>query len=593
MENNKKSISKDILIIFILTVIPKFILIFYSYPFNIIGDEIWTLSSAAKLAGFDWSGILTGGRYYGMGFFSLFFPLFKTIDNPIILYRTLLGICVIANFFIALIAYYMLKNFTHIKEHLSHILLSVTASYIVILPITYIYNEHIYVLIVWIVVYLLLLINVNHSNKKKKFLYTLLLLSVLTYSMLIHSRAVTLWIAVIGVIILYYISYRKWLVDWKFFSIIGISSYLIINVIVEKQIKWLWTISLDNLSNTSVYGGGLNNIFKPEYWQSFFSIILGQIFTGDIFTGGLLVFLLILAIIMIFKALFSRRQKQCDASIFIVFCFTVICIIITICGQSVNWLPGVKDAISERKIVADAYRGITYLRYYMAYAGPFLLLGIIYIKENWLEYRKFTTYTMLAKFSLYGVWIIFIFPYIIYSNSAASSFRPFAFQPTYDITSGIRTYFPAIGIAIILFSILLFSLYKKQYKISIIIFSAFFIYKYMYSGIMILNTEQENFQSVDGIVEIMENHKNTKNKIDTIYVYGNQTLTEEIQWLFKNSIVINDTVDSNEFIIFSDSAEAFNEIIDSDTYYIEIDSNEYMCIKGDNNIEIMKELDLI
>ncbi|MSC84784.1 hypothetical protein EAI89_11770 [Eubacterium sp. am_0171] len=590
MQNSNKRIN-EILLISALSIIPKLVLVFYAYPFNIIGDEIWTLASAAKIAGFDWTGILDGGRYYGMGFYSLFFPLFRMIDSPVVLYRSILFICVIMNSLISIIAYFILINFSNIKKRGLRIPMAVLASYFVILPVTYIYNEHIYVLICWCVLLLLLLLDANQDNKKKVMLYTVLLLTILTYAMLIHNRAITLWIAVVFVIILYFIAYRKWIVNWKVFSIMGIIVYILINIFIEHQVEWLWITSSENLGNTAVYNGGLLNILKPEYWQAWISIILGQLFTGDVFTGGLLIFLFIIAVVFIYKVFCKSEKTEKDTIMFIVFVFTLVCVAITIGGQSVNWLQGVKEAMERRSSNADAYRGVTYLRYYMSYVGPMLLLGSIYLKEKWHENKKYVPYIIWAKVLLCVVWFAFIFPYIISAVTAASSFRPFSFQSIFDITSGMRTYFPAVVVSIILFVYVIIVLhYKKSYQSIIFLFSLFFIYKYIYTGITVLNIEKDNYQSINGFAKVVDEHKDICNNIKEIYVQGDRALKEELQFLLKESLIKTDINYADEFILFSQFLDNTNAIGDLDIYYGQIDENEYIYVKGKENLDIIENL---
>ncbi|UNT93752.1 hypothetical protein [Allobaculum sp. Allo2] len=43
---------------------------------SISGDEIFSFWPAAKLAGYDWSGVMEGYRYYGFGYTALLTPFF-------------------------------------------------------------------------------------------------------------------------------------------------------------------------------------------------------------------------------------------------------------------------------------------------------------------------------------------------------------------------------------------------------------------------------------------------------------------------------------------------------------------------------------
>lgn len=64
----------------------------------LLPDEFGYMARAAQLAGYDWREALTQCSWYSFGYGLFVFPLFRLISNPLLLYRTILGIhfCLLA-----------------------------------------------------------------------------------------------------------------------------------------------------------------------------------------------------------------------------------------------------------------------------------------------------------------------------------------------------------------------------------------------------------------------------------------------------------------------------------------------------------------
>ena len=149
-----------------------------------------------RLIGLDWSGVMESYRYYGFGLTVFFAPLLRMIEDPVILYRIMVAVMAVVQALTAPVCFYIMKRFFRDAEESFVCLASVACSYFVTLRAVYIYNESMFILLNWIVVLLLLCLNENVDRKKEKRILTVFLILALIYSMTIHSRAVTSWIAV-------------------------------------------------------------------------------------------------------------------------------------------------------------------------------------------------------------------------------------------------------------------------------------------------------------------------------------------------------------------------------------------------------------
>ena len=555
----KRKINYEILIIIVLSLIPKLIYSLRALPFNVLGDEIWTLAPAAKLAGLNWSGALEGGRYYGMGFFSLFAPLFKIIDNPNMLYKIIVTILVLISVVIPLVAYYILSKTLKVQTPLVRVFLSVAMSYFIYWPIAMVYNEHIYIVLWWVIIFLFIKLLENENNKKKKNIYTLLLILTMMYSYTIHARATALWVGIVIGILLYKIAYKNWVISPKVFFVVMILGYLGVQLFINKQINWLWHApGTGSISNSSAYSGGVHLLFDPAYWQTIVSIGIGQVFAGNAFTGGLLIPIIILSIVFVFKGFRKKTKESVPKEIFLVSVITIITCLITIGGQSISWSGGVKLFLEGDLAYADATRAISYLRYYMAYVGPFFLIGIVYFVKNIEIVKKYLSQIIIVDVAILGVWLAFIYPYICYGRENSTPYFAFSLQNIRATDAGMRTYIPAIILMVIL-SILCFVLInKKKFKVAVVILAIFMCYKYCYYAETIIINEAKRQETVTKIDEAID-LDNEENIPDTLYVNNDRELTDLLQYYLPKKEIINNIdnikTDKNTIIFSKDKVK--------------------------------------
>lgn len=551
-----KKIKKhyEIIVIVLLSLIPKLVYSLRALPFNVLGDEMWTLAPAAKLAGFNWEGALAGGRYYGMGFFFVFAPLFKSIDNPDVLYKIMVTTLVLISTVISLIAYYILKNTLKVEMPSVRIFLSVAMSYFIYWPIAMVYNEHIYIVLWWVIIFLLIKLMEKDVSDKSKVVYTLLLVLTMTYSYTIHARATALWIGVIGGILLYRVTFKKWAVAPKTFFIAAIVGYVGVQFIINKQINWLWEVSgTGDISNSAAYTGGLSLLFDPSYWQSIASIGIGQIFAGNVFSGGALVPLIVFGFIMIFKGIQKKTRGMVPKEYFLITGITIITCLVTIGGQSVSWAGGVKLFLDGDGAYADSTRAISYLRYYMAYVGPFFLIGVTCLSKNLRRAKRYISQVLIIDIAVLGIWLAYIYPYICYGRENATPYFAFSLQSINATEAGMRTYLPAVILMVILTIVFFLLVSKEHMKAAVIILAVFMCYKYCYYAETIIINEgrrQETITQIDEAIDI----KDRDNLPDTLYVNNDRELTDLLQYYLPEKTVINtiDEIDEDaDTMVFS------------------------------------------
>lgn len=522
-----------LLITFLLAFVPRLILCFYVYPVRTLSDEVATISGAAYFAGYDWSAVVSNAGYYGTGYTSLLAPLFWILKDPIWIYRVMCIVGTILQAATSVIAYYILMHYFKIKNQFFNCIAAVTCSYLVVTRAAIVYNEQAIVFFVWVIALLMFKLQENVADYKIKLRYTSLLFITLSYLLLVHKRMIVVWIAVVIMVAAYFWVYKKWIIALPAAAIIGGSGYAI-SILYEKFIQSrVWVANGETLRNASI---GLNEnsirlLFDLKTWQTWFNIVIGQIGTINIITGGCVTIFLIAFIILIYKKICKKsggreNQEKIRKMIFpIVFLF-MLCVIITIMGQSLTWLANAKDAMAEGYDTAGyGVKAFTYVRYFGPFCGPLLLCGVgwLYYEKEWFGsiYKS-----VIIVFMILGAyWVVCILPYLMHTVSGAQeAFLSFSLKDGYSEVR-LVTYLPGILLCVVSFCIWVICIRHRKIMIPLGILCISLIYQYCYNAVNwdILN-QKGNHESVESAYQLV---RTMNDQIPhEIYVYDNRGMED-------------------------------------------------------------------
>ena len=135
--------NKYIWLAFAIAFLPRLFFVLQSVPVSIGGDEIFAMGPAAKLVGYDWSGVMQDYRYYGYGYTVLLIPFFKLILDPVLLYRMIVLLMALAQSVSAPISYHLMKKYLHVDNEKILCVSSICCSYLVAVRAVYTYPEFI------------------------------------------------------------------------------------------------------------------------------------------------------------------------------------------------------------------------------------------------------------------------------------------------------------------------------------------------------------------------------------------------------------------------------------------------------------------
>ena len=375
---------------------------------------------------------------------ALLTPLFKGIENPIILYRIIVGCMILFQALVGPVSYYIMKRYFAMKNSLLTTAVSVACSYLVFLRAVYAYNEFIYDLFVWLIVWCLLELLRNQNHKGKKAVFTGVLMLLLVYEMTIHSRAVALWIALAVTVIFYLWVYRKCILSIPVTLILGSIGYFFSQKGIDYIVN-MFTNAASNseIGNTSV-SFSISSIFSSaKAGIGWLYIVLGQVNSMLLVTGGVAILGAIVSCHMLWKSLLRKKEivegLEIQKNYFLVFSFGLAATAITILGQAFSWLPGVIQTI-ETGQATDGMRAVTYLRYYGTYFVPVFMLGIVWSVQNKNKVKSYLFPAGLITLILEGFWTVFILPYISDFNGTSWDSNVFSLTNGWEDTIRILIY---------------------------------------------------------------------------------------------------------------------------------------------------------
>lgn len=586
-----------ILAAFLIALLPRMIFLGKTYPMSITGDESFLFMPAAEWAGYDWSGLEGLYRYYGYGFIVFLTPLFRLIDDPVLLYRIMVFLMILCQAAAAPISYHIMTQFFSMKDSAMTMFISIACSYLVFARATYVYNEFPYVTVFWLTLWVLLSLQENVKNHRKRFLQTLLLLALLLYEMTLHSRAVTLFLALGVTVVFYFWTYRKCVVSIPAAVAAGAAGLYL----CTKGIDYIVSMSSaaassSEVGNTSV-SFSISAIFgSTKSWTAWLYIVLGQVNTMVLFTGGVALFAAVMACVFLWKALIRKEKTflEENRNYILVLFYCMSASAITILGQSFSWLPGVTSAAFEGGD-PDGLRAITYLRYYGVYFVPVIMLFLVWFCRK-KSCRQFITPVCVTAGILQVFWFCCIIPVFGEGVGTSWEFNAFSLTKGWEDVIRVRTYLPAMGVLIIFLVISIYGIQKKRYMLLVLVFTAVFIYQYMYNCMYHERARGEvNYEYCSAAYEILEEAGDEVP--DEIYVentsvpvYGGQSIASEYQFLFRDKTIYPWVPEKDtESVYLCVDPETGAALAEAGCRWAEITDNSYIFVKDEGLTDVLEE----
>lgn len=619
---SKKSYMKTLILLFIVAFIPRFILVFLNHtPLRTPMDEFCTMATAAHMAGLDWTDtVVRSYHYYGGGFTILLAPLFKWISNPFALYAAVLCVAGALQSLIAPIAFHLMYRYFGIRNRWYLYLGALASSLMVAVRTTLFYNEHPTILLFWLIVWILCILLEQQDNYRKQAKWSVILMLVLGYCLTIHARTKIYYIALVVLVLGYFLFYKKWLIAKIPAIISGVAAYFL----AQRFIDWIKaTVFLyeegDFLKNTEVsLHLSLNLLLSPKSWQGWLATIIGQVHVSTIFTVGFAGIAIPLIVVFLYRSItgspaLSRYSWTKDRSalvtlerpyLVVVALFCVLCIGGTIFAQSLSWLFRVKSALEEYTYGTNAYgyKAFTYFRYYAVYIGPFFLVALTLLYHAKDLVRKYWGYILTFFVMLQALFACFVLPHITNNTVASEIYWPFAFWKSLSSDQKMRTHVYVLGIlvAVVFFLIFFFCYLKKKILVPLVLLTLMLLYHYCYSSLYVDGTYTDKYSDRAAatyalITSMEEDGCELPHDLYTVDINSNTQKRIYTQQFLLNDyhlIPARPEADVEAAIVFCNKANN-EKLLNMDYVQAQLDSNEYLYIKGEEYIELFESYGVV
>ncbi len=552
--------------------------IFYrKLPF--VADEIYSISGAAFFAGYDWSNYMSLHKFYNFGYTMLLAPIYKIFTNPVVIYRAMLFVNVLFFGAMVLLIYHIARKYLKTNRMNSIVITLVcSCNSIVLFFKGFIYNELPLALITWLTIYLLL--ELSQSTGRKRVLLSAILGMVTAYAYLVHSRCLILFVSLGLLVLLYLLIYKKWLVQpVSFGAVFGIFFYLekiLLNyvqtnlylkdgtVVMPNSVEHMATGTWQYATLTSLEG------IKRLILQFFSLAGTVSIETGGLFTVISAVFLYYLC--KNFKKI--KGGEECEKT-FILAIFSFVSL----------W--GMVACISLFGASNGKIRFLLYSRYFAPFLGPFLLMGLAFLKNNRsLRFKWITIWSFVLNAMIIFTFVFYSYP-ALKGNSMKENASLYLFLPFARYSKQTRFSKNVIFIALsllIIFTIVLLFLYRRRQ------FTAFCAVVIMFSAVLTWRVEklqcepaaERRYNSCNATYELLEDNEEF-DELD-VYCLGSETYRKAVLVSCYDKEIIYDleSVQANENAVLL-SSEVEKLLFYQPEYIYQLDNNEWI---GGWNAEI-------
>lgn len=464
-------------------------------------DEFGTIAGASLFAGLDWSGVVKGISYYGFGYSIFMTPLFMLTDDPVVIFRCMLSFNTICIAVSGIVIYNIIKNIFKIDNEVFAVLSALAGAMWSenMLNANAVYNETCLVLIGLLELYILLKMQEKRDRNESTLILTVILSLIMSYSLLVHTRSLYLWGAIVIFILTYLIMKRKLLVNPAALVSICVFGYLISKYAINKVQSALWysadgTKELNNsVESLGGYFANIKYLGTLNGLKGFLNTIIGQIYGMVTISGGLFavfIAIIICAFIGWLYCIIKHKKINVDEKMVTTGMFTVSFLGAAICLTAL----GISNVTSRCVAEGSVSKWYLYVRYWGMVGSIMVMFTLVAlykkfhsVKEDALSNINRTVAGSVAVFVLETVYFLILL---------APGFGDFKSEISNVFSSYISMGFLRFGdnmvmkafvtmsiFAAVCFLMVLICLKKKKIVPLVVISLALSLYSYSYTSI--------------------------------------------------------------------------------------------------------------
>lgn len=563
---------------FLLTLLCGVIRISGTAEMRLSADDIGMMSSAVYLAGYDWSEVVATTPYYGCAFYFLFAPLFRLIDDPVILW----GCVVWSNIFVmaatSSFVYHICTKYFCMKQNMITVLAVITAGLIVNNPQTFT-QEPILYLSTWMIVYFLAKLIREPEINKKSIAYMCGLWGTCIYAYLAHSRAVAFIIAIVVVFLLMTFVDKKYL---KYLLLYGAGSVLVYfsaEMIKNHVISTFWNTANGDITNSTLelHGSKFEYLLSLDGIKTCFDVLVGNILTAATRTSGIMYIAIILFFVMLWNLL-KNKQLLLEKEVTVSYFFSFICAAMGVLALAITW--GNMIHLAYGSGVNNYFKGFAYFRYFGTFLGP-VLVGAIYFCVSKLGDWKYKKGFILAVLILMGGVSLYYESVIVPNMKGSEYLNSFFYQYIRSNAQGFDGSNFRISLLLVI-AVVVVLLVKRnwdaRYTKGVLSLGILFILLPYFDSLSIykpiINTEGD---ATYALFEYLEEENYTVE--EEIYAIRINNARVHQYNLKEYSIHVGIPEDDKEYLIFSDTNDC-KELAEADYTCFRLDNNECIWTKN-------------
>jgi hypothetical protein len=399
-----KKLNYQVLIFFTIVLIKSvFIAMLPGLTMTTGADEVGTIAGAAFFAGLDWSYVISTAPYYGFGYTMLMAPLFLLGLSPQLIFHVMLFCGAVLLGFCGVICYNILTRFFDIADKRFCYLLTVTAIFFINNNIStnWVYNEAILFLLGWLIIYILLIMYRRKQDGKNNYIYSTLLALIMCYGILCHARILFYWGAIAVFLVCHYVITRKRLLQLSVFIPALAGLFIAARLLTDYVQLRLWLRGdqplVNDMFNISMPAASpvMASLIAPISASveaisgtidigtitAFIRIVTGHLFSMTVFTGGMVLFLIIVLLSVMFCLL--RRKKRSEALQYISnnMEITLVTVFVVSLLAATTVLTAAREASWHIDSITRDLKWLVYSRYWAVTVAPAIMVSAAILKK--------------------------------------------------------------------------------------------------------------------------------------------------------------------------------------------------------------------
>lgn len=374
-----------------------------------VSDNLGIFTGAVRLAGYAWETFESASHYYGQGYYILFAPLFMLTENPFIIWGTIITVNAVVRALAGCMAYTISYKYLNLGRGISVGMAFLSQMFIAANSILRPNNETPLFFVVWLCALCVVRL-LAAREKRTQIVRTIVLVAVLSYGLLIHTRVWMLFVCTLGGLFIFSVIYKKALLHVPTAVVSAVIGYLSTKAVKGYIVGLKGVSDLAESHNATLE---LERYTQNAVWgiKEAVLLVFSNLYRLMISTYGLAAMGILAAVIILYVLLFKQggSEKHQETPACVLVAIYGVCVLGTIIGLVMyygNSFTTFWEDGSAGKFLSSLY----YDRYWIVYTGPFLLGAAAYFVKHSGLLLKYVWIPVLGIAALFAYMFYVVFP---------------------------------------------------------------------------------------------------------------------------------------------------------------------------------------